>query len=49
MSINFNRAKLNKAKTSGEYKNIYMIMLYPPYWDDGMVHNPGCDRRKYRT
>lgn len=43
MSKNRNRAKLNKAQTSKEYKNILMNELYPIYWDECISFYP-----KYR-
>ena len=36
MSINRNRAKLNKAKNSTTYKKILNDYLYPPYYDEGV-------------
>lgn len=38
MSINRNRAKLNKAKTSFEEKTIWIDEKYPIYWDEGMCY-----------
>ena len=35
MSINTNRARLNKAKDNREYRIIFLKEMYPPYWDDG--------------
>jgi hypothetical protein len=40
MSKNRNRAKLNKAETNKEYKNIIIDELYPPYWDEGASFYP---------
>ena len=37
MSKKRNRAKLNKAQTSREYKAIQYDILYPLYWDEGIV------------
>ena len=37
MSINRNRAKLNKAKTNKEYNTLFFIENNPPYWDEGIV------------
>ena len=48
MSKNRNRAKLNKAETSKEYKCIQINILYPPYWDDGIVFRNGLFSYQYR-
>lgn len=40
MSKNRNRAKLNKAKTSKEYKSILINDIYPIYWDEGICFYP---------
>lgn len=34
MSINRNRAKLNKAQDNSEYRRLYLRELYPPYDED---------------
>lgn len=43
MSKNVNRAKLNDAQTNKEYNSILVNILYPKYWDDGIMFYP-----KYR-
>lgn len=53
MSINRNRAKLNKAKTNKEYLAIQYTINYPPYWDECIPTYPrygrgtSKDRKKY--
>lgn len=49
MSKNRNRAKLNKAETSSQYKRIMLNELYPPYWDDGLFLKKGHPSHKYRS
>ena len=55
MSINRNRAKLNKANNSNEYGNILFNILYPPYWDEDYSWSranrkfPNYKWRSYRT
>lgn len=48
MSKNRNRARLKKAKTNREYKNILINILYPPYYDEGWYYRKGIFSRKYR-
>jgi hypothetical protein len=43
MSKNKNRAKLNKAENSRNYRLIWIDELYPMYWDEGLNFYP-----KYR-
>jgi len=38
MSVNYNRAKLNKSTCPKEYKLKQLNELYPPYWDEGLVY-----------
>lgn len=40
MSKKINRAKLNKAFNNREYKIITNNILFPPYWDDGVMEYP---------
>lgn len=40
MSINRNRAKLNKANNNYEYNSKLLGILYPLYWDDGIIMYP---------
>jgi hypothetical protein len=40
MSQNRNRAKLNKAQVDREYRNIQNGILYPIYWDEGVMFYP---------
>ncbi len=44
MSKNTNRAELNKAQTSKEYKCILNNDLYPIYWDEGLNFYPRYNR-----
>lgn len=44
MSINTNRAKLNKAKTNKEYKAIKRMDYYGLYWDEGVSFYPKYNR-----
>ena len=44
MSKNRNRAKLNKAKTSNEYNKILLNIIYPTYWDEGLIFFPRLKR-----
>jgi len=48
MSINRNRAKLNKAHNNQEYRKFFLKELYPPYFDDGwtLLNYKG---REYKT
>lgn len=50
MSINTNRARLNKAKTNKEYKAIRWLDNYGPYWDEGVSfypkYNPGTSKNR---
>ena len=41
MSINRNRAKLNKAQNSQDETKIFLRILYPPYWEDGWTWRHG--------
>jgi hypothetical protein len=43
MSVNKNRAKLNKAEDGRGYHIIWLDELYPMYWEEGMNFHP-----KYR-
>lgn len=53
MSKNRNRAKLNKAQNSREYKILTSLIFYPPYdelgwsWNHGNLSNHKW--RSYRT
>ena len=49
MSINTNRMKLNKATCSRDYKRIWLIEEYPPYWDEGLNFKKGHSSIKYRS
>ena len=52
MSVNFNRAKYNKAKTNREYRNLLLDDLYPIYWDEGITFYGNIlsyQKRMYRT
>jgi len=52
MSINRNRAKLNKVKTSKEYLAIQYNENYPLYWDECISFKGGLMRfqqRMYKT
>ena len=40
MSINRNRAKLNKVNCSRNYKLVFINYEYPKYWDDGFLMYP---------
>lgn len=40
MSINRNRAKLNKAKNGNQWHRIWLSELYPLYWEEGVNHYP---------
>ena len=44
MSKKRNRAKLNKAQNSKEYKIILFNEQYPMYWDDGIIFYPKYKR-----
>lgn len=44
MSVNRNRAKLNKAENGRDYQIIWLNELYPMYWDEGVNLYP-----KYRV
>lgn len=48
MSVNTNRAKLNKANNGREYGNILSDILYPLYWDEGCNMYPRY-RRGYKN
>lgn len=49
MSINRNRAKLNKAINNSDYKKILLEELYPPYDDSGWNWKHGnFPNHKYR-
>ena len=49
MSVNTNRAKLNKATCSKDYRLIFLKFEYPPYWDDGLNFKKGHSSIKYRS
>jgi hypothetical protein len=40
MSINRNRAKLNKAKCGRDYHLMWLDQLYPIYWEEGVNFYP---------
>ena len=44
-----NRAKLNKATTSGQHKILLINHEYPMYWDDGIVLKRGHSSYQYRS
>jgi len=44
MSVNTNRAKLKKAKTSREYQLIQYDFEYPLYWDECTMMYPTYNR-----
>ena len=48
MSVNRDRAALNKAKTGREYKIIWYNILYPIYWEEGSSFHP-VYRRGYKN
>lgn len=49
MSINRNRAKLNKALINIEYKKLFLKELYPPYYEEGWTwKNPNLPNHKGR-
>ena len=52
MSVNFNRAKYNKAKSRKEYRNLLLDDLYPLYWDECITFYGkimSYQKRMYRT
>ena len=44
MSVNYNRALLNKAKTRREYKKLKSKWDYSIYWDEGITFYPKRNR-----
>ena len=44
MSVNYNRAAFNKAKTPSEYKKIKCEWDWPIYWDEGITFHPRKNR-----
>lgn len=40
MSVNRNRAKLNKAVDNRSYRRIWINFEYPVYWDEGRHFYP---------
>ena len=40
MSKNRNRSKLNGSLNNKDYKKILLKLIYPPYWDDGIILYP---------
>lgn len=40
MSVNTNRAKLNKAINNHQYRIIWLKYEYPPYYDEGISMYP---------
>jgi len=48
MSINRNRAKLNKAISNNQHNRIWLSELYPRYWDEGTSFHPTY-RRGYKN
>jgi hypothetical protein len=44
MSKNRKRSFLNEAKTSREYRILWLEENYPPYWDDGLNLYPAWRR-----
>ena len=55
MSVNRNRAKLNKAEDGSTYRKYWINHLYPPYWDEDYSWSraggefPNYKWRSYRT
>lgn len=53
MSINRNRAKLNKAHNNQEYRKLFLRELYPPYYEEGWTWRhgnfPNHKWREYKT
>lgn len=49
MSINRNRAKLEKAKCNKDHNKIFLKELYPPYYEDGWTwHHGDFPNHKWR-
>jgi hypothetical protein len=48
MSINRNRAKLNKAQNNTDYRKLFLDELYPPYYEEGVNFYPRY-RRGYKN
>jgi len=48
MSVNYNRARLNKANNNKEYRKLLIKWMYPPYWDDGINFYP-MNRKGFKT
>ncbi len=53
MSVNTNRAKLNTATTSKHRNALLTAILYPDYWDEGIIFKYGklypYQWRQFRT
>ena len=49
MSKNYNRARFKKARNNQQYRKLYLMWLYPPYYDEGWTwRNPNLPNHKWR-
>jgi hypothetical protein len=52
MSKNLNRSKFKKCITGREYRIVLINLLYPPYWDEGLIFKGrllSYQQRRYKT